>query len=133
MISYSPELCYLSAELRVPFARGLRRNEARALADDFAKYLLEMTFEEHEVVDCSSHLGTTYLVRKKAAKPIITWYANLWHAYLFAEEERTRPPNYKIIAGIDTAYIRRTVGCSHDHDILEAYAPSEVLDLEIRK
>lgn len=108
-IMYSPGGILYEAESRIPFARKLSKHEADALAENFAMHVLEMTFEEHEVVDESDHFGVRYAVKPKQG----------------------RHPNYRLMAtlamGVEGAkgmlYIRRGITCSHDREVLESYEP----------
>lgn len=97
------------AEIRIPFVQKLSRDEAAAIAHDFAGYVLEHTGQPHAVVDMTDHFGIKY--------ELVPWEGG--------------NPDYTIMsylsAGIEGAKgmvcIKRSIVCRHPLEMMIGYSP----------
>ena len=102
------------AALRIPFAQKLSRDEAGAIAHDFAGYVHECTGQNHIVVDETDHFGVKYsLVPEEGGNPNYTMMSSL-------------APGVKGAKGM--VYIKRSLVCRHPLEALMEYSPNGTIE-----
>jgi hypothetical protein len=101
------------AEVRIPFEQKLTREQADAIAHDFAHHVLEHTDESHRAVDLTDHFGIKYEIMPKEGHPNYAMMSTLANGVEGAR---------------GMVYIKRSLVCRHPLDVLMEYSPNGTLE-----